>query len=35
VGGYKAQRVATGKSVMPGTYQNCKKIKGTFELLPK
>ena len=31
-GSYKVQRVATGKSVMPGTYQNCKKIKGTFEL---
>lgn len=31
-GSYKAQRVAAGKPVMPGTYQNCKKIKGTFEL---
>jgi hypothetical protein len=34
-GSYKAQRVAEGKSVMPGTYQNCKKIEGTFELPPK
>ncbi len=34
-GSFKATRLATGKSVMPGTYQNCKKIKGTFELPPK
>ena len=31
-GSYKAQRVAAGKPAMPGTYQNCKNIKGTFEL---
>ena len=31
-GSYKAQRVAAVKPVMPGTYQNCKNIKGTFEL---
>lgn len=31
-GSYKAQRVAAGKPAMPGTYQNCKKIKGIFEL---
>jgi len=31
-GGYKAQKLAESKSVMPGTYQYCRKIKGTFEL---
>ncbi len=31
-GSYKAQREAAVKPVMPGTYQNRKKIKGTFEL---
>jgi len=31
-GSYKAQRVAAGKPAMPGTYQTCKEIKGTFEL---
>ena len=31
-GGYKSQVFARGKPVMPGTYQWCRKIKGTFEL---
>ena len=31
-GSYKGQRMATVKPVMPGTYQNRKNIKGTFEL---
>ena len=34
-GGFKATRLATGKSIMKGTYQFCRKIKGTFELPPK
>jgi hypothetical protein len=31
-GSFKATRLATGKPVMNGTYQWCRKIKGTFEL---
>ena len=34
-GGFKATRLATGKSIMKGTYQWCRKIKGTFELPTK
>ena len=34
-GGFDAQRLATDKSVMPGTYHLCRKIKAMFEFPPK
>jgi hypothetical protein len=31
-GGYKAELIARGKPAMPGTFQECAKFIGTFEL---